>query len=85
MKIGNNIHTTSNKKAYRKPVLEVVEIDRVVLLQDPSPGDPGPPGGPGGENYETTNASNFPSTELPTQPDYPKENPFGGGSPTYQR
>ena len=83
MKIGNNIHT-NNKKAYRKPVLEVVEIDRVVLLQDPSPGDPGGPGGPGGD-YETTNASKFPSTELPTQPDYPKENPFGGGSPTFER
>lgn len=82
MKIGNNIHTASNKKAYRKPVLEVVEIDRVVLLQDPSLGDPDLGGGGtiGGSEAQSLQESAF-----PTQPDYKKESPFGGGTPTYQR
>jgi hypothetical protein len=82
MKIGNNIHTTSNKKAYRKPVLEVVEMDRILLL---APGYSDPVIGGGGDTIGGTTVQSFPGTTFPTQPDYKKENPFGGGTPTYQR
>jgi len=80
MKIGNNIHTTSNKKAYRKPVLEVVEMDREMklIMMSPLPdhGGDGPV---------------LPSSQGTTQPNYenytyPKQdNPFGGGTVDFQR
>ncbi len=67
-------------------MLEVVEIDRVVLLQDPSLGDPGSGEGPRGAGTGTiSGVSSFPNNSLPSESDYKKENPFGGGTPNYQR
>jgi len=76
MKIGNNIHTTNNKKPYRKPVLEVVDVDRVISLQGPSTIIPDPPGAPSFDQNEITNTDNnkiFPESK----------DPFGGGTPNY--
>lgn len=81
MKIGNNNHTTKNKKAYRKPVLEVVEVDRTILLQTPT-GDPGDEDGP-----RVINSQDIES--LPDKPQYDTNSksstPFGGGTPEYER
>ncbi|PWD99769.1 hypothetical protein [Marinilabilia rubra] len=83
MQLGKNRYTNSNKKAYRKPVLEVVEVDREIVLMAPStvPPDPGV-GGTGGP----AGVSSFPSKNTTnTQPPSKSSNPFGGGTPDYER
>jgi hypothetical protein len=83
MQIRNTIHINSNKKTYRKPVLEVVDIDREIILMNQSMG---PPPGPGSVKSfsETGTSSSLPSYDKSQQ--YPKDNsPFGGGTPSYER
>lgn len=83
MKIGNNIHTRSNKKAYRKPVLEVVEIDREVsltLVTNP------PDDGGGGDNGTLPVGTNSSQPDYGDEYTYPKkDSPFGGGTVDFQR
>lgn len=80
MKIGKNLHIEIRKKAYRKPVLEVVDIDRDIILMLPSTGPPFVAGSTSQEDLTTTDQPNYDETQQ-----YPKDNPFGGGTPTYQR
>jgi|GEM_PF-4423038 hypothetical protein len=76
MKIGNNIHTTNNKKAYQKPVLEVVEIDRVIRLSTTSPEEPPWPSSSLSIDDQTTLKEK--NTVFPESDD-----PFGGNTPDY--
>ena len=77
MRIGKNIYTTSNKKNYQKPVLAEVEIDRDIVLMNTSGNDDGPPLDP---------TSSLPDSEpTKTQPPSKSSNPFGGGTPDYER
>jgi hypothetical protein len=79
MKIGKNLHIENRKKAYRKPVLEVLEVDREIsLLMNTGTG---PPTLPVAE--QDLNISDEPIYDETQQ--YPKDNPFGGGTPTYER
>jgi len=78
MRIGNNIHTTNNKKPYRKPVLESVDVDRdIVLMGGSEPTDfPNP----------TSSSNSISGSEETTEKDkvFPESNdPFGGGTPNY--
>ncbi|WP_010420768.1 hypothetical protein [Anaerophaga thermohalophila] len=75
MKLGTNIHSTNHKKAYRKPVLEVVEIDRAISLQGYSGVIPEPEVSSFDQNQITNTDNNkiFPESK----------NPFGGGTPNY--
>ncbi len=83
MKVGKNLHSDNKKKAYRKPVLEVVEVDRVILLQTGNseltePGGGGTDGPAGASAFPSENKTN-------TQPPSKSSNPFGGGTPEYER
>ena len=75
MRIGNNIHTTNNKKPYRKPVLESVEVDRdIILLVISEP------------QWPTGSNNSISGSEETTEKDkvFPESNdPFGGGTPNY--
>lgn len=82
MRIGKNLHIKKRKKAYRKPELEVVELDCIIRLID-STGPPDPPPGPTGVQVGSLNESTNPIYDETQQ--YPKDNPFGGGTPTYER
>jgi hypothetical protein len=78
MRIGNQIHTANNKKVYRKPVLESVDVDRVIVLQNPTilPEDP----------FPTSSNNSISGFEETTEKDkiFPESNdPFGGGTPNY--
>jgi len=79
MKIGKNIHTENKKKVYRKPVVEVVEVDNVILLQAGNSTLSGDPDGHG--------VKSFSETENTTNPHPPSKssNPFGGGTPDFER
>jgi len=82
MKIGKNLHIEYRKKAYRKPVMEVVELDSIIRL-NPISDEMGPPfvaGSTSQEDLTTTDQPNYDETQQ-----YPKDNPFGGGTPTYER
>ncbi|RCW30834.1 hypothetical protein [Marinilabilia salmonicolor] len=76
MKIGNNIHTTSNKKAYRKPVLEVVEMDREIVIMNVSDTS---------EPWETSSLQTEGQTTLKEKNTvFPEsDDPFGGNTPDY--
>ncbi len=81
MRIGNNLHIEIRKKAYRKPVMEVVDIDREISLVMTSNTDPPfVAGSTSQEDLTTTDQPNYNETQQ-----YPKDNPFGGGTPTYER
>lgn len=80
MKIGKNLHIEIRKKAYRKPVMEVVDIDRDVIIMNPTIGPPFVAGSTSQEDLTTTDQPNYDETQQ-----YPKDNPFGGGTPTYER
>ncbi|WP_016778262.1 hypothetical protein [Anaerophaga thermohalophila] len=77
MRIGNNIHTTNNKKPYRKPVLESVDVDRdIVLMGGSEPTDfPGAPS----ISTQTENQTTSKDNEIFKE----SQNPFGGGTPNY--
>jgi len=79
MRIGNNIHTTNNKKPYRKPVLEVVDVDRDIVLMnvsgDTPPDFPAPPS----ISTQTENQTTSKDNEIFKE----SQNPFGGGTPNY--
>jgi hypothetical protein len=81
MKIGKNLHIGNRKKTYRKPVLEVLFVDREIsLLMNTGTG---PPPGPTGVQSVDLNEST--NTIYDETQQYPKDNPFGGGTPTYER
>ena len=84
MKIGKNINTENKKKVYRKPVVEVVEVDNVILLQA---GNSTVPGEPGTGGIDGPKVQSFPETENTTNPQPPSKssNPFGGGTPDFER
>jgi len=78
MRLGKNINTENKKKVYRKPVVEVVEVDNIIVLGSTS--EPDSP-------IETS--SNHTSPDKPTYKEeqrYPRDNnPFGGGTPNFER
>ncbi len=83
MRIGKNIHTENKKKVYRKPVVDVVEMDREMRLVMMSPdGHAGDEDGPRISNFEKNTNS---------KPNYKEQhfnksnNPFGGGRPDFER
>ncbi|MGQ1888868.1 hypothetical protein ACT29H_00330 [Thermophagus sp. OGC60D27] len=86
MKRGIDIDTTNNsKKHYRAPVLEVVNLDRDIILMGNSGVIGDPPIGMSSNNFSEgfTDSENTSSKQEGIFPD--KQNPFGGGTPDYQR
>ena len=79
MRIGKNLHINKRKKAYRKPELEVVFVDREISLVMNTNTDPPVIGAA----ELDSNISDQPIYDETQQ--YPKDNPFGGGTPTYER
>ena len=82
MKIGKNIHTENKKKVYRKPVINIIDVDKEVSLQMVS--DPyEPPPGPNGVKNLSDENNNQPVYDKQQNPQ--NNNPFGGSTPEYQR
>ena len=80
MKIGKNLHIEIRKKAYRKPVMEVVDIDREIIFMNPTLGPPFVAGSTSQDDAINQDKPVYDETQQ-----YPKDNPFGGGTPTYER
>lgn len=74
MQIGKNRYTNSNKKAYRKPVLEVVEIDREIVLMQIS-------------DFPQNSSRFEPTTDTKKNNKIfnNSEDPFGGSTPDYEQ
>jgi hypothetical protein len=77
MRIGNQIHTANNKKVYRKPVLESVDVDRDIVLMNSSD-NPDFPGAPS-ISTQTENQKTSKDNEIFKE----SQDPFGGGTPNY--
>jgi hypothetical protein len=79
MQIGKNRHKITNKKTYRKPVMEDICIDSEVVLICVSNTDP--PFSPSANESITNDKPVYDEIQQ-----YPKDNsPFGGGTPSYER
>ena len=79
MNIGKNIHSENRKKVYRKPAMEVVEVDRDIVLMLESKGNPENPNSSQTQTYEK------PSKTLNSRPPSTSSTPFGGSTPDFER